>query len=243
MTTLRAIVTGHSQGLGSGIVEALLAERFDVLGLSRSAQPAAPGLRQVPIDLADPDALAGWLDSGTLAAFVSGASRVLLVNNAGTVAPIAPAGMQGAAAIAQAVSLNISAPLMLANGFIAATDPASDRRILHISSGAGRKPYPGWSVYCATKAALDMHARAVAEDAPVGLRIESLAPGVIDTGMQARIRATPAERFRLREDFEAMKRDGALAGAGERGAAILRHLLSAGFGQDPVSDIRKVSAA
>lgn len=243
MTTLRAIVTGHSQGLGRGIVEALLAERFEVLGLSRSASPAAAGLRQVSIDLADPAALIGWLGSGALAAFVSGATRTFLVNNAGTVAPIAPAGMQGAAAIAQAVSLNISAPLMLADGFVAATDPGSDRRVLHISSGAGRTAYPGWSVYCATKAALDMHARAVAEDALPGLRVESLAPGVIDTDMQARIRATPEDRFRLREDFAAMKRDGALAGAGERGAAILRHLLSPDFGRDPVTDIRKVGAA
>ena len=31
---------------------------------------------------------------------------------------------------------------------------ATDRRLLHVSSGAARNAYPGWSIYCATKAAV-----------------------------------------------------------------------------------------
>ncbi len=243
MTGLRAIVTGHSRGLGRGLVAALVAEGAEVLGLARSGSDAVPGLRQVGLDLGDPAAVADWLAGDGLAGFLAGAGRAILVNNAGTVAPIAPAGRQGAGAIATAIALNVAAPLMLADAFIAATVAIPDRRILHVSSGAGRKPYPGWSIYCATKAALDMHALAVAADRQAGLSIESLAPGVIDTDMQAEIRATPADRFVLRADFETMKREGALAGAAERGAAILRHLLSDAFGAETVSDVRRLGIA
>ena len=68
--------------------------------------------------------------------------------------------------------------------------------LVNVSSGAARKPYAGWSVYCAAKAAVDRMTECVAlEEAAHGLRAYALAPGVIDTDMQALIRATPAARF------------------------------------------------
>ena len=65
------------------------------------------------------------------------------------------------------------------------------KRILNISSGAGRNPYEGWGAYCTTKAGLDHFSRVVAmeqanEQYPV--EIVSIAPGIIDTDMQATIR-------------------------------------------------------
>ena len=142
----------------------------------------------------------------------------MLINNAGIVEPIAPLGRQGAAAIARAVTVNISAALILANAFAAASTNIADRRIIHISSGAGRNAYSGWSVYCATKAALDHHANGVREDSLPGLKIESLAPGVIDTDMQSSIRATSEEDFTLRSRFVELKTSGALASPEEVGS-------------------------
>ncbi|MGE5651882.1 MAG: SDR family NAD(P)-dependent oxidoreductase, partial [Bacillota bacterium] len=98
--------------------------------------------------------------------------------------------------------------------------------------------YPGWSVYCATKAALDHHARAVVLDKNDALRICSLAPGVIDTGMQAEIRASSLEQFPLRERFDALKRDGALTAPDDGAARLVDYLLSDSFGRDPVADLR-----
>lgn len=58
---IKAIVSGHSRGLGAAIVEALLARQLPVLGLARSALPARAGLSQCALDLADPAALTAWL--------------------------------------------------------------------------------------------------------------------------------------------------------------------------------------
>ncbi|MBC7137885.1 MAG: SDR family oxidoreductase [Defluviimonas sp.] len=239
----RAIVTGHSRGLGAAIAAELLGRGARVLGLARKGNPALaaahPGaLTEVALDLGDPAALAGWLAGPGLRDFTRGAGTVLLVNNAGMVEPIGPAGTLDPAAIARAVALNVAAPMMLADALVAATSGAAERRVLHVSSGAARNAYPGWSVYCATKAALDHHARTVAEDRRPGLRIESLAPGVIDTDMQATIRATPEARFTMRAQFVGMKETGALASPGECARRLVDHLTGPRFGAASVTDLR-----
>ena len=115
-----------------------------------------------------------------------------------------------------------------------------DRRVLHISSGAARKPYAGWSVYCATKAALDHHARAVQEDATPGLRICALAPGVVDTPMQGEIRASSLERFPLRDRFAELQASGGLIAPAECAMHLVDFLLDEDFGREPVADLREL---
>ncbi|MET0858488.1 MAG: SDR family NAD(P)-dependent oxidoreductase, partial [Telluria sp.] len=144
--------------------------------------------------------------------------------------------------VARAITLNVAAPMMLASAVAAACAPGTACRILHVSSGAGRSAYPGWSVYCATKAALDQHARAVALDQNRDLRICSLAPGVIDTAMQAEIRATSLARFPLRQRFDQLKRDGELAEPARCAAALVDYLLGERFGAVPVDDLRSTAA-
>jgi NAD(P)-dependent dehydrogenase (short-subunit alcohol dehydrogenase family) len=153
--------------------------------------------------------------------------------------PVGPIASQTPGAIARAVSLNVATPLMLAAA-LAAT-PARERRIVHISSGAARQAYPGWSIYCATKAALDHHARAVALDGDRTLRVCSVAPGVVDTGMQAEIRATDLAHFPLREKFDALKREGQLTTPAESARKVIGYALSDAFGETPVADVRDLA--
>lgn len=240
---MKAILTGHTRGLGAAIAAQLLCRDIPVLGLSRSRNHELENrfktaLQQVELDLADAGAVAHWLAGGALRAFVADCDTVLLINNAGTVQPVGPLAMQDPAAIARAIALNVATPLMLAAALAQAASTARERRILHVSSGAGRNAYPGWSVYCATKAALDQHARAAVLDNSDGLSICSLAPGVIDTGMQAEIRASSLEQFPLRERFDALKRDGALTRPEDGAARLVDYLLSDRFGRDPAADLR-----
>lgn len=239
---MKAIVTGHTKGLGAAIASDLLTRDIPVLGLARSFSPAmqarCPGLlSQIVLDLADAGALGAWLAGSALRHFMAGDDTILLINNAGVVQPVGSLRDQNPMDVARAVALNIAAPLMLAAAVVAHSDGA-ERRILHVSSGAGRNAYPGWSVYCATKAALDQHARAVALDALAGVRICSLAPGVIDTDMQAEIRATPPERFPLRERFVALQRAGELSPPQQTARALVEYLLAPGYGREPVDDLR-----
>jgi NAD(P)-dependent dehydrogenase (short-subunit alcohol dehydrogenase family) len=239
---MKAIVTGHTKGLGEAIAVALLERGVPVLGLARGSAGALaqrfPGLlEQSELDLGDAAALGAWLAGPALGAYLDGCGTALLVNNAGMVGPVGPLADQDPLAVIKAVTLNVAAPMALAAA-LARVAADAERRILHISSGAGRNAYPGWSVYCATKAALDRHAEAIALDGGTRVKACSLAPGVVDTGMQAEIRATPQERFPLRERFVQMKSQGALTPPEQAGKAIVDYLLGARFGSKPVDDIR-----
>lgn len=243
-TDTAAIVTGHTRGLGAVIATQLLARGVRVPGIARGRSPAPSetgggGLTQVQLDLADARALTSWLDGGELARFVGGARTALLVNNAGLLQPIGPLEAQSPDAVSHAVAVNTGAALALSAAFASATGDVPDRRILHVSSGAGSNAYAGWSVYCATKAALDHHARAVALDGTPRLRIGSVAPGVIDTDMQAEIRATTEDLFPDRERFVSLKREGQLRSPDEAGRAVVELLLSEAFGRQAVTDLRR----
>lgn len=253
MTTVNAneataIVTGHSRGLGAAIAEHLLARGTRVLGLSRHGNQSLATrfpetLQQHALDVADGAALQRWLDSGGLDAFATSGEPPLLVNNAGVLQPIGPLSTQQVDLVWRAVAVNVATVFALSASFVQATANARERRILHISSGAGRKPYAGWSIYCATKAAIDQHARCVALDRTPNLLISSVAPGVVDTEMQAEIRASSDERFPDRPRFVAMHRDKALPTPEQTAGRLVEYLLSDVFGREAVFDLRDFVSA
>ena len=234
---MKAIVTGHTKGLGAAVAAELIERGVPVLGLSRGrAAEAQSLLTEIEVDLSDGAALAAFVSSDTFSNWLHDEGATLLVNNAGTVAPVGPLQEQDPLACLRAITLNVAAPLALAAAVVRAS--RGERRILHVSSGAGRNAYPGWSVYCATKAALDRHAEAVLQDGDETVRCVSLAPGVIDTGMQAEIRATPESRFPMKERFVQMKQEGALASPEDCARKLVDYLLAEGFGSVAVDDLR-----
>lgn len=243
MDEIRAVVTGQSRGLGAALAAVLLGRGASVLGISRRrnddlGREAPERFLQIELDLADVTAFEAWLEGGELRSFLQDGSRLLLINNAGTVQPIGPLTTQDPGAIARSVALNVSSPLMLSAAFVTQAPPESEQRILHISSGAARNAYAGWSIYCATKAALDHHARAVELDALPRVRISSIAPGVIDTGMQAELRTTPQTLFPDLPRFLELKRRNQLEDPAEIAERLIDLMLSDSFGEVPVTDLR-----
>lgn len=238
-----AIVTGHSRGLGAAIAAHLLARGIHVMGVARRKNSDLrtrheDALTEVELDLADGAELSRWLASDAVAGHVRSAERALLVNNAGVLQPIGPLATQDASDVVRSITVNIAAALAISAAFAAATENAGDRRILHVSSGAARHAVSGWSVYCASKAAMNMHAMAVAIEGSSRLRVCAVAPGVIDTDMQAEIRASSDVKMPDRQRFVDMKRDGRLIDADEAGRAVVDFLLSREFGEEPVTDLR-----
>jgi NAD(P)-dependent dehydrogenase (short-subunit alcohol dehydrogenase family) len=237
-----AVVTGHSRGLGEAIAERLLRLGVRVLGVSRHRNPALaerfPMLQEAQLDVGDGTMLEAWVKTGHIAQFLNDCASPLLVNNAGVLQPIGPTQSHDLSFVSRAVGVNVTAVFVLTAAFVQATAIARERRVLQVSSGAGRKPYAGWSIYCATKAAIDHHARCVALDRTPNLLISSVAPGVVDTEMQAEIRASTDERFPDRPRFVAMHRDKALPSAAQTGGRLVEYLLSDVFGREPVFDLR-----
>ena len=245
------LITGSSRGLGAALVAQRLLPGHAVLGLARQqnaalqarADAAGLALTQWPVDLAEPSAvaqnLAEWLarfDASTLAS-------ASLINNAGVVGTLAPLDRVPLADIVQGLRVGLEAAMLLTAVFLDATRhwPAQ-RRVLNISSGLGRQAMAGSAVYCAAKAGLDHFSRAVAlEQAglPNPARVVSMAPGVIDTDMQAALRDSDGDLFPERARFVKLQADGVLSSPEDCARRLLARLERADFGQAAVADIRE----
>ena len=245
------ILTGASRGMGLALAGQLLAPGHVLLTLSRGtsdalarqAQAAGAALTQWPADLSDGAAASGRL-AEWLAAFGPGDfASATLINNAGAIPAIVPLRDAQAPDLAAALRVGLEAPMQLTAAFLGATRGwRGARRVLNISSGLGRRPMASQSAYCAAKAGMDLFTRCVALDEagqPNGARVCALAPGVIDTGMQAQLRGADAAAFPDRGNFEQLQQGGALTTPEEAARRVLAYLARADFGQHPVADVRE----
>lgn len=92
----------------------------------------------------------------------SSAEGVYLVNNAGILGPVGPAENAAALDSKRHARVNLLAPIRAATGFLRAVEHVSGRRVIaDISSGAAQRTYEGWSLYCSSKAAIEMWTRVV----------------------------------------------------------------------------------
>ncbi|HYG86896.1 MAG TPA: SDR family oxidoreductase [Azospirillum sp.] len=200
-----ALVTGASRGIGLSAVQALTQAGATVVGLARSVQPSD---RSLPCDVSDWNAVADAVR--TVTERFGGID--IVVNNAGVVEPIGRLGDTDPALWHRNVAINLGGPYNLVR---AALPSLLARRgtVINVSSGAAHRPIEGWSAYCAGKAGLAMLTGMLAlEYGSEGLRVFGFQPGVVDTEMQAEIRASGInEVSRLRREGLAKPQDPARA--------------------------------
>jgi NAD(P)-dependent dehydrogenase (short-subunit alcohol dehydrogenase family) len=244
------ILTGASRGLGRAMAEQLLAADRLLLTISRRPDTslqdlaAARGakLEQWALDLAHGVGAAARLESWLREQDARAIGAATLINNAGLLGRVGPLQQADAESIADALRVGLEAPALLAAAFLRATEPwSATRKVLNISSGAGRRAIAGWAVYCAAKAGLDQLTRVMAEDEarrPNGAKVVSLAPGVIDTDMQAALRSADGAGFPDQPRFKEMKASGQLASSEDAAARVLAYLGRPDFGANPVADVR-----
>lgn len=187
-----AVITGASRGIGHATARLFAARGWRILTTSREDVPPdclrdPAWTRHIVADLAEPD---------SLARFVAEANETLgdaplhaLVNNAGW-SPKTPfkerlgilnGDLEG---WRQVFELNFFAPLRLARGFAAALHRGKGA-IVNVTSIAGHAVHPfAGSAYSTSKAALSGLTREMAAElAQLGIRVNAVAPGEIETAM------------------------------------------------------------
>lgn len=244
------ILTGASRGMGLAMAQQLLAAGHDLLCIARKpnderaaqAQRAGRSCEQWPQDLARAETAAArlgtWLQAQPAGAFAS----VTLINNAGLIPRIAAIDHVPPGQLAEAMRVDLEAPMLLTGVFLRATaEWTAQRKVLNISSGLGRRAMAAQAAYCAAKAGMDHFTRCVALEqaaAKNGARVCSLAPGVIDTDMQVQLRSAPEAEFPDRGNFVGLKEKNALTSPEEAAQRVLAYLNRADFGSNPVADVR-----
>jgi len=185
------IVTGAGSGIGAATARRLGAAGAAVLLVGRRAGPledAAADVRSaggraacLPADLADPASPAR-----VAAACLEHFGRIDgLVNNAATIAH-RPLGDWAVGGFDEHVAVNIRAPFFLIQAALPALRASTLRSVVNISSSSGTLHRVGQSVYGMTKSALDYLTKSLAgELAPDGVRVNTIAPGPIDTPIHA----------------------------------------------------------
>lgn len=250
MTRPLTILTGASRGMGLAMAEQLIASGNELLCISRkpnealAIQASAAGLpfTQWAQDLVRAEAAAARLETWLAGRDAAQLSSATLINNAGMIPRIAPLADIPAESLAEALRVDLEAPMLLTAAFLRATAAwALPRKVLNISSGLGRRAMASQAPYCAAKAGMDHFTRCVAlEEAgkPHGARLCSLAPGVIDTDMQVQLRGADPSRFPDIGNFIGMKDKGVLSAPAEAAARVLAYLQRPDFGSNPVGDVR-----
>jgi len=168
-----AIVTGASSGIGEAIVTRLLAEGWQVTGLSRrGVECGHPNFTSVSVDLSDSVTLSAALNSLPVPQAIVHAAGMMAAAPLGELDPAVSARLWGLHIQAAEILFNHFAPRMTAGGRLAAIGSRTSR------GAAGR------SQYVATKAALVGMVRSwAAELAPRGITANVVAPGATATPM------------------------------------------------------------
>jgi benzil reductase ((S)-benzoin forming) len=246
VTGMVAVVTGASRGLGAGLALHFAASGLH-LGLCARHRPAlALRTRRTAsddgvhapeppvlgaVDVTDRDALDRFA-----ATVVERFGRIdLWVNNAGLLGPVGPLAEADPDEVARTIDVDITGVL---HGSAVFADHVRRRAgggvLVNISSGAATKPYVGWAVYCAAKAAVEQATRVVAlEEASQGLRAYAMSPGLVDTDMQATVRDAHEDAFPEVGRFRAAKEENRFNSPAWVGA----HILALAFGAHPPENV------
>ena len=185
------VVSGGSKGLGFGICKMLVAEGYCVATFSRKCTAeleqligeSSGRLYWQAVDIADADQLADFMRRvkekfGRVGYLVNSAGManqgLLSLMKSPDVSRMLRVNLEGAIALAQACVKQ-----MMVGGFGV---------IINVSSIVGVRGFKGLAVYSATKAALDGFTRSLAKElGTLGVRVNSIAPGFMDTDMTSEL--------------------------------------------------------
>tara|TARA_R110002049_G_scaffold23545_2_gene83225 strand:- start:36088 stop:36828 length:741 start_codon:yes stop_codon:yes gene_type:complete len=224
------LITGASTGIGAACAGLAARQGYDLaLNYRRSHDAAqdvadraeAKGARTLlcPADVSDPDAIADMFalidaEFGQLDA---------LINNAGIVDQPSPVTSMSHGRLRRMFDTNVIGPFLVASEAVQRMLAQGDGgAIVNISSAAARLGSANQYVdYAASKAAIDIFTKGLSDEvAGSGIRVMSLRPGLIETGIHAK--GGIPDRATLLSDQVPMKR----AGSAEEVARAALWLLS-----------------
>lgn len=188
---MQVIITGSNRGIGKAMVEAFAAAGYNVWACARKTNPAFESwlketekktcvwIKPVYFELTDADAL----NAGIQSIIDEGETIDVLVNNAG-ISTVGLLSMSKVEDIEDLFSVNYFAMLRIIQKVSKRMSRQRKGVIINMGSNAGIDPQPGKIAYGSSKAAVMMMTKCLAKElGPMGIRVNAIAPGPVETEM------------------------------------------------------------
>ncbi|MFC1867785.1 SDR family NAD(P)-dependent oxidoreductase [Thermodesulfobacteriota bacterium] len=194
-----AIITGAGRGLGRAVALAMAREGALTTIMSRSLDELNNvgqsikelGKESVIIqgDVSRPDDVKRLVDE-TLERF---STIDILINNAAVTGPARFMEDADIEAWKETMDINLNGAFLCARNVTPIMARNGGGKIINITSGLGQMPFPRFCAYSVSKAGLIQLTRSLSEELKeMNIQVNAIAPGVMDTSMQDRIRALGA---------------------------------------------------
>lgn len=203
------IITGGSRGLGLSIIEEYEKKGWDIINLSRSGKNF-----NVITDLFDTEKSLKSISMKMDSIDISTIEELVIISNAATILPIKKTYKLTPAESQKNLTINILTPIVILNFLIDYfRNLNTPKTIVNISSGAALRGMSGWSLYCASKAAMENYINTLIVEEEVELHpytSYNFDPGIMDTNMQGEIRNSSILDFPELDRFKEFKENGEL---------------------------------
>ena len=215
------LITGTSRGIGEALTQRILEDGNTVLGISRKQSEAlkAATYHHLSFDLTETARFNQIMEKINEIFDRQSFNFACLINNASAVEPVGSIEKCPAAEIETHVKIGLVAPMLLTSMFIKRfADEKIRKKVVFISSGAAFTPLADESIYCSSKAGINMLAQCIGleqKDKEFGFEVHTIGPGMVDTSMQLAIRSKTSEEFVLAGFFKQAFEDGKLQEPGK----------------------------
>ncbi|MBD0746632.1 SDR family oxidoreductase [Streptomyces sp. CBMA152] len=176
----RTLVTGGTKGVGAAVARRLAQAGATVLVTARSRSNGVAASDMITTDLASPEGAATVVQEALRRL---GGVDILVNNLGGSEAPSGGYAVLSEDDWARELNINLLAAVRLDRGLLPGMIEAGKGVIIHVSSIQRRMPlWNGTLAYAAAKAALTTYSKGLANEvAPHGVRVNTVAPGFVQT--------------------------------------------------------------
>lgn len=188
---MNVIITGSNRGIGKAMVEAFASSGYNIWACARKATPEYEAwlnetasrngicIKPVYFEMSDPESV----NSGLKQILDENETVDVLVNNAG-ISTVGLLSMTKVDDIRKLFEVNYFAMLQIIQKVSKKMARQKKGVIINMGSIAGIEPQPGKIAYGSSKAAVMMMTQCLAKElGPMGIRVNSIAPGPIETEM------------------------------------------------------------
>ncbi|HET6250960.1 MAG TPA: SDR family oxidoreductase [Tepidisphaeraceae bacterium] len=184
-----AIITGAGRGIGRAAAGELARRHYQLVLLARSVdeleetKKLCGGGLVLPVDVTD----AAAVDRVIQTAFAEFGAIDAIVHCAG-IAPVKSIADMSVAEWHAVIDTNLSAAFYLCKSAWPIFAKQGSGVVVNVSSVSARDPFAGFSAYGASKAGLNLFGLSAArEGSKIGVRVHTIAPGAVETGMFRKI--------------------------------------------------------